>query len=105
MAQTHVLAAHLENHGALIADPETPSEHLIATFPVDAFEELWEPLGWVLVNRDGEPVETPEEADPDTAPAATPAADRAAERKARVQKFTRGKKHASSSSSSSSRES
>jgi hypothetical protein len=51
MAQTHVLAAHLDTHGDLIADPDTPSEHLIATFEVEAFETLWEPKGWVAVIR------------------------------------------------------
>ena len=94
MAQTHVLAAHLETHGDLIADPDTPSDHLIATFPVQAFEELWEPKGWVLVNRAGEAVPTLEDADPDRPDADSEAVakDRAAARKATAAKFTRSKK-------------
>lgn len=94
MAQTHVLAAHLDNHGDLIADPNTPSDHLIATFPVEAFEELWEDKGWVLVNRNGEAVDTLEDADPDS-PANTgvveAGVDRAALRRERSRKFTRAK--------------
>ena len=102
MTQTQVLAAHLENHGDLIADPDTPSEHLIATFNVDAFETLWEEKGWVLVNRAGEPVETLEEADPASVDNATAVSvDRAALRKERVQKFSRGKRSSRSSTSSS----
>lgn len=94
MAQTHVLAAHLENHGDLIADPETPSEHLVATFQVEAFEELWEPKGWVLVNRRGEPVEDIEQADPerqDEFLGGAEAVSKEALRAERVKKFTRAK--------------
>jgi hypothetical protein len=92
MAQTHVLAAHLETHGDLIADPDTPSEHLIATFGVEAFEELWEPKGWVLVNSAGEAVDNLEEADPTaTGNAETVTVDRASLRKERAKKFTRAK--------------
>jgi hypothetical protein len=96
MAQTHVLAAHLDNHGDLIADPDTPSEHLIATFPVDAYESLWEDKGWVLVNRAGEAVESLEEADPDAVVNTTAAVgDRGQLRKERAKKFTRAKAPAS----------
>jgi hypothetical protein len=102
MAQTHVLAAHLSNHGDLIADPDTPSDHLLTTFTVEAFEELWEPKGWVLVNRRGEAVPDLEQADPDRqdeflgGEAAT--TDRAAARKAVAAKFQRsGKRPAASS--------
>lgn len=92
MAQTHVLAAHLDTHGDLIADPDTPSDHLIATFPVEAFETLWEPKGWVAVNRAGEPASTLEDADPDRPETPAEASDRAAARKAAAQKFTRTSK-------------
>lgn len=90
MAQTLVLAKHLDNHGHLTG-PEY--EHLITTFPVDAFEELWERKGWVLVNRSGEPVSTIEEADPEKqADPAAAAVDVAALRRERVQKFQRASK-------------
>lgn len=92
MAQTHVLAKHLDNHGHLTG-PEY--EHLIATFPVDAYEALWESKGWVLVNSAGEPVPTLEDADPDQqAPSADVAVDRKAARADLARKFTRtpGKK-------------
>jgi hypothetical protein len=104
MAPTHVLAAHLETHGDLIADPETDSTHLIATFPVDAFESLWEPKGWVLVNRAGEPVATLEEADAGTQAASTEQeiADRAKLRAENVKKFSRSKGTSSKASSSAS---
>lgn len=95
MAQTHVLAAHLENHGDLIADPDTPSDHLIVAMPVRAFERLWEGKNWVLVNRNGEPVEDLEHADPerqDEFLGSPEPADKAQLRKERVRKFTRSGK-------------
>jgi hypothetical protein len=91
-AQTHVLAAHLETHGDLIADPNTPSDHLVTAFPVEAFEELWEPKGWVAVNRNGEPVPDLEQADPgrqDEFLNTGESTDRAKLRTDRVRKFTR----------------
>jgi hypothetical protein len=93
MAQTHVLAAHLDTHGDLIADPDTPSEHLIATFEVEAFETLWEPKGWVAVNRAGQ-------ADPDRVDDAPAEQDRAKLRAERARKFTRSSRRASGSEKS-----
>lgn len=91
MTQTLVLAAHLDNHGDLIADPNVPSDHLITTFPLEAFETLWEPKGWVAVNRAGEPVADLEFADPDKQDVFYGEADRAQIRKDRVRKFSRSK--------------
>jgi hypothetical protein len=87
MAPTHVLAAHLETHGELIADPE--------------FESLWEAKGWVLVNRAGEPVATLEEADAGTQTVSSEqeAQDRAKLRADRVKKFSRAKSGGTSSAS------
>jgi hypothetical protein len=104
MAPTHVLAAHLETHGELIADPEFDSTHLIATFAVDAFESLWEAKGWVLVNRAGEPVATLEEADAGTQTVSSEqeAQDRAKLRADRVKKFSRAKSGGTSSASAAS---
>lgn len=104
MAQTHVLAAHLENHGDLIADPDTPTDRLIATFTVDAFNELWAGKGWMPVNRNGEPVPDLEHADPDrqdeflTGEATT--TDQTAEWKAAAAKFTRSSKKSTATGSS-----
>jgi hypothetical protein len=56
--QTHVLSKHLENHGAL-DDP-----HLIATFTLEQWRDLYAEKGWALVNAYGEPVATEAEADP-----------------------------------------
>jgi hypothetical protein len=100
MAQTHVLAAHLDTHGDLIADPDTPSEHLIATFEVEAFETLWEPKGWVAVNRAGEAVPDLEQADPDRVDDAPAEQDRAKLRAERARKFTRSSRRASGSEKS-----
>jgi hypothetical protein len=103
MTQTHVLAAHLDTHGDLIADPDTPSEHLIATFTVEAFESLWEDRGWVLVDRNGEAVDSIEKADPDAQDDGTAGpVDRAALRKEQAKKFSRSSKRSAGTSSTTS---
>jgi hypothetical protein len=56
--QTHVLSKHLENHGHL------DEPHLIATFTLEQWRDLYAEKGWALVNAYGEPVATEAEADP-----------------------------------------
>jgi hypothetical protein len=56
--QTHVLSKHLAER----RDLDEP--HLIATFTLEQWRDLYAEKGWALVNAYGEPVATEAEADP-----------------------------------------